>query len=129
MMRIRQAETMPRIYACIAYGMYASLMECAGLSKARNTPIGSAMMRGVSGGERKRTNIAIEMLSNPSLVFLGRRPHPPELILTNQPSPLPRFPNHRLSNPHANECSTQLTRVAIHFLLLLQSFSSFDFVF
>lgn len=67
---------MPWMYACIPYGMYVPLMECAGLSKARNTPIGSSMMRGVSGGERKRTNIAIEMLSNPSLVFLGRRPTP-----------------------------------------------------
>lgn len=41
-----------------------------GLSKARDTPIGNEMIRGVSGGERKRTNIAVEMLSNPSLVFL-----------------------------------------------------------
>ncbi|CAI5992407.1 unnamed protein product [Closterium sp. NIES-65] len=47
-----------------------SIIAELGLSKARNTPIGNEMIRGVSGGERKRTNIAVEMLSNPSLVFL-----------------------------------------------------------
>ncbi|GJP76866.1 hypothetical protein CLOP_g7316 [Closterium sp. NIES-67] len=47
-----------------------SIIAELGLTKARNTPIGNEMIRGVSGGERKRTNIAVEMLSNPSLVFL-----------------------------------------------------------
>jgi ABC-type multidrug transport system ATPase subunit len=42
-----------------------------GLGKARNTIIGNAFRRGVSGGERKRANIAVEMLSNPSLVSGG----------------------------------------------------------
>ena len=41
-----------------------------GLSKARNTRIGNAIYRGVSGGERKRTNIGIELLSGASLIFL-----------------------------------------------------------
>lgn len=52
--------------------MIVRLFHLSGLSKARDTPIGNEMIRGVSGGERKRTNIAVEMLSNPSLVFLGR---------------------------------------------------------
>ena len=41
-----------------------------GLTKARNTRIGNAIYRGVSGGERKRTNIGIELLSGASLIFL-----------------------------------------------------------
>lgn len=40
------------------------------LGKAADTFIGNAFMRGVSGGERKRTNIGVELLSNPSLLFL-----------------------------------------------------------
>ena len=43
----------------------------SGLSKARDTYIGGSLLRGVSGGERKRCNIAVEMLGNPSLEFLG----------------------------------------------------------
>lgn len=41
-----------------------------GLSKAKGTRIGNAIYRGVSGGERKRTNIGIELLSGASLIFL-----------------------------------------------------------
>ena len=41
-----------------------------GLSKAQNTRIGNEFSRGVSGGERKRTNVGIELLSGASLIFL-----------------------------------------------------------
>ena len=41
-----------------------------GLAKAAGTFIGNAFVRGVSGGERKRCNIGVELLSNPSLLFL-----------------------------------------------------------
>ncbi|GAQ82936.1 ABC transporter G family [Klebsormidium nitens] len=47
-----------------------SIVSELGLGKARNTIIGNAFRRGVSGGERKRANIAVEMLSNPSMIFL-----------------------------------------------------------
>ncbi len=42
-----------------------------GLSKCENTHIGDAKIRGVSGGERKRTNIGVELIQDPSLLFLG----------------------------------------------------------
>ena len=41
-----------------------------GLAKAKDTRIGNNFVRGVSGGERKRTNIGIELLSGASLIFL-----------------------------------------------------------
>lgn len=41
-----------------------------GLAKAQNTFIGNSFVRGISGGERKRVCIALEILSNPSLIFL-----------------------------------------------------------
>jgi len=41
-----------------------------GLVKAQDTRIGNQFVRGVSGGERKRTNIGIELLSGASLIFL-----------------------------------------------------------
>ena len=41
-----------------------------GLTKAADTPVGNAMFRGISGGERKRLAIGAEMLSGSGLLFL-----------------------------------------------------------
>lgn len=41
-----------------------------GLSKCKNSIIGGPLLRGISGGERKRVSIGQEMLINPSLIFL-----------------------------------------------------------
>lgn len=41
-----------------------------GLSKCRHSPIGNEMLRGVSGGERKRVNVGTELVTDPSLLFL-----------------------------------------------------------
>ncbi|KAK2168128.1 hypothetical protein LSH36_20g08005 [Paralvinella palmiformis] len=41
-----------------------------GLAKCADTRIGTALKRGVSGGERKRTNIAMELITRPSVLFL-----------------------------------------------------------
>ncbi len=47
-----------------------SVMAELGLGKARNTIIGDEKVRGVSGGERKRANIAVQLISNPAILFL-----------------------------------------------------------
>ncbi|KAK1405192.1 ABC transporter domain-containing protein [Heracleum sosnowskyi] len=41
-----------------------------GLTKCKHSIIGDALLRGVSGGERKRVSIGQEMLINPSVLFL-----------------------------------------------------------
>jgi ABC-type multidrug transport system ATPase subunit len=40
------------------------------LERCRHTKIGGAFVRGVSGGERKRTSIGYEILVDPSLLLL-----------------------------------------------------------
>ena len=40
------------------------------LKKCENTRIGGPLVKGVSGGERKRTSIGVELITDPSLVFL-----------------------------------------------------------
>jgi ATP-binding cassette subfamily G (WHITE) protein 2 len=47
----------------------AVIMEL-GLAKAKNTIIGNDKERGVSGGERKRANIGVELISDPAVLFL-----------------------------------------------------------
>uniref|UniRef100_A0A7S3CZZ8 ABC transporter domain-containing protein n=1 Tax=Palpitomonas bilix TaxID=652834 RepID=A0A7S3CZZ8_9EUKA len=41
-----------------------------GLQKCAHTRIGNTEKRGISGGERKRTSIAVELITDPSLIFL-----------------------------------------------------------
>ncbi|WCJ35703.1 ABC-2 type transporter family protein [Euphorbia peplus] len=41
-----------------------------GLTRCRNSIVGGSLLRGVSGGERKRVSIGQEMLVNPSLLLL-----------------------------------------------------------
>ncbi len=41
-----------------------------GLGHARKTLIGSPLQKGISGGERKRVCIAMELLTRPQLLFL-----------------------------------------------------------
>ena len=46
------------------------LLRDLGLEKCADTMIGNELIRGVSGGERKRTSIGVELLTNPSMIFL-----------------------------------------------------------
>jgi ABC-type multidrug transport system ATPase subunit len=47
-----------------------ALLSLLSLEKCAGTAIGGAMARGISGGERKRTSIAVELLTDPSLLLL-----------------------------------------------------------
>lgn len=45
-------------------------IELLGLGKCADTIVGSASVKGISGGERKRTAIAMELITDPSVLFL-----------------------------------------------------------
>ncbi|XP_038883737.1 ABC transporter G family member STR2-like [Benincasa hispida] len=47
-----------------------NMIEQLGLSSARNTYIGDEGTRGVSGGERRRVSIGVDIIHGPSLLFL-----------------------------------------------------------
>ncbi|GFR49799.1 hypothetical protein Agub_g11737, partial [Astrephomene gubernaculifera] len=51
-------------------GRVELVVAALGLGRCRDTIIGSPMMRGVSGGERKRVSIGHELLINPSMLLL-----------------------------------------------------------
>nr|XP_039257641.1 broad substrate specificity ATP-binding cassette transporter ABCG2-like [Styela clava] len=48
----------------------ASILTELGLDSCADTKIGTNIIRGISGGEKKRTSIAIEMLLEPKILFL-----------------------------------------------------------
>lgn len=41
-----------------------------GLTKVADSKVGTQLIRGVSGGERKRTNIGMELITDPGILFL-----------------------------------------------------------
>lgn len=46
------------------------MIDLLNLSKCRNTRIGTDLERGVSGGERKRCCIGMELVTEPNILFL-----------------------------------------------------------
>jgi ABC-type multidrug transport system ATPase subunit len=46
------------------------ILDQLGLTKCADTLVGNTLTRGISGGERKRTSIAIELVSNPDILFV-----------------------------------------------------------
>ena len=48
------------------------ILKTSGLTRVSDTIVGNEKVRGVSGGERKRVSIAIELISDPSVLFLGK---------------------------------------------------------
>lgn len=45
-------------------------MASLGLSRIANSLVGDATRRGVSGGEKKRVNIGVELMKQPRILFL-----------------------------------------------------------
>ena len=50
--------------------MINHVIESLKLKDCRNTKIGNDAVRGMSGGEKKRTSVGAELVTNPSLIFL-----------------------------------------------------------
>ncbi|XP_019382157.1 PREDICTED: ATP-binding cassette sub-family G member 2-like [Gavialis gangeticus] len=46
------------------------IIEELGLTKVADSKVGTQFIRGVSGGERKRTNIGMELITDPAVLFL-----------------------------------------------------------
>lgn len=46
------------------------LLSDLGLRKCRSTPIGTQLLKGISGGEKKRLSFASEIVNDPSLLFV-----------------------------------------------------------
>jgi ATP-binding cassette subfamily G (WHITE) protein 1 len=46
------------------------LIKTLNLTKCQNTVIGNAQIKGISGGERKRTAMAMELITDPGVLFL-----------------------------------------------------------
>mmetsp|Transcript_119478 Transcript_119478/g.385749 ORF Transcript_119478/g.385749 Transcript_119478/m.385749 type:complete len:662 (+) Transcript_119478:68-2053(+) len=46
------------------------LLSTLNLTKCADTIVGSALVKGISGGERKRTSVGVELITNPQMLFL-----------------------------------------------------------
>ena len=46
------------------------LLEMMGLTAIRDNIVGGPMIKGISGGQKKRLSIAVEIISLPKIIFL-----------------------------------------------------------
>jgi ABC-type multidrug transport system ATPase subunit len=46
------------------------MLDELGLAQCADTIVGGALIKGISGGERKRTSVGVELVVKPALVFL-----------------------------------------------------------
>eukprot|EP00981_Chlorochromonas_danica_P001052 scaffold243_cov163-Ochromonas_danica.AAC.5 len=51
-------------------GVVEKLLDDLGLSSCADVMIGGALIKGISGGQRKRTSVGVELITDPSLLFL-----------------------------------------------------------
>ena len=59
-----------RASRCIQNIMVKQIIKELGLEACKDTPIGSTLWKTISGGERKRTAIGVELVTDPSLIVL-----------------------------------------------------------
>ena len=59
--KLNKAERTARVEECIS---------ALGLATCRKTVIGGALIRGISGGQLKRTNIGLSLITRPPVIFL-----------------------------------------------------------
>lgn len=64
-MRLPGSYTEERIHALVE-----QLLEELGIANCADVMIGGAMIKGISGGQRKRTSVGVELVTDPSLLFL-----------------------------------------------------------
>lgn len=50
--------------------LVSNLLTDLGLDVCADTLIGGALIKGISGGQRKRTSVGIELITDPALIFL-----------------------------------------------------------
>lgn len=50
--------------------MVSLTLSNLGLTKCADTMVGGGLIKGISGGERKRTSVGVELVTKPTIVFL-----------------------------------------------------------
>ena len=64
------ALRLPELTASQRHGRVEAALQALRLERCADTMIGSVMIPGLSGGEKKRAAVAVELISSPSLIFL-----------------------------------------------------------
>ena len=60
----------PSVSSAEKHARVETILHDLGLWKCRDTRIGSSMIKGISGGERKRLSVGVELITDPGVLFL-----------------------------------------------------------
>jgi ABC-type multidrug transport system ATPase subunit len=64
---LRLPKDMPKVQKL---RIVEDVIQLLGLESIRKQLVGTVESRGISGGQRKRTNIGMELVSDPSILFM-----------------------------------------------------------
>jgi len=65
-------------------GRVSELITAFGLAKQANTRIGTPVAKGISGGQKRRVSIAMQLITRPKILFLDEPVFPaPALLFTS----------------------------------------------
>ena len=64
------------------------VMHMLGLSDCANSLVGGPLLKGISGGEKRRLSLAVEMINDPAVLIVGTIMRPTRCLKTAE---LPRI--------------------------------------
>ncbi len=92
----------------ILFSVVESAISILGLAEVRKSPIGDELKRGISGGQRKRVNIGIELVADVTVLWLDEPTRSRGILNRSPRSQNPPNSPHWIEFPYHSRCVTSI---------------------